>query len=250
LIDEVGRVAEGKALDLTQAAAVEGFATEITGATEFSAASDADVIVLADRIGAGEWNGDDGLLVLKRLTRLVPGAVVICAGVSQRELIERGVGELHVARDRLFGSAPEALASAARAAVALAVNGSPKDVALSVLGVPPAHVVIPWDDVSVSGLALTTLVDGPGRRRLANRVTALWPPGPNALAAATWKAIEAMDGRARSFLSCFVAGDNAAGLRFRTAAWPVRLGVSGIESVAAPSLSAVERVALDNAMML
>ena len=94
--------------------------------------------MLADRVGGGEWQGDDGLLLLKRLSQMARGRDCRCAGAAQRELVDRGVRELRFARARLFGSAPEALAGGARALVALAVNGSPRDVALSVLGVPPA----------------------------------------------------------------------------------------------------------------
>ena len=36
LIDDRGRVAEGKALDLVQAAPVEAFATQVSGSTEIS----------------------------------------------------------------------------------------------------------------------------------------------------------------------------------------------------------------------
>jgi malate dehydrogenase len=250
LIDEKGRVAEGKALDIAQAAPVEGFATRLSGATDVSTGAGASVIVIADRAGAGEWQGEEALQLVQRLARSSPGAVLLCAGAAQRELIDAGVRELRVARTRLFGSAPEALAAGARALVALAANGSPRDVALSVLGVPPAHTVIPWEDATLAGFALTRLVDEPSRRRLAARVAALWPPGPYALATAATMVIEAMAGRSRRIASCFVAPDMSAGRRARTGALPVRLGPAGIADVVAPSLSVVERVALDNAMMI
>ena len=51
-------------------------------------------------------------------------------------------------------------------------------------------------------------------------------------------------------MTCFVAPDDRAGVRTRTAALPVRLGPGGIVEVVMPVLSVVERVALDNAMML
>jgi malate dehydrogenase len=250
LIDESGRVAAGKALDIAQAAPVEGFATELSGSPDVSTAAGAAVVILADRIGGGEWAGDDGLLLLKRLAQTAPGAVILCAGASQRELVDRGVRELHFERARLFGSAPEALANGARALVALAVNGSPRDVALSVLGVPPAQTVIPWETATIAGFALTRLVDEPSRRRLAGRVAALWPSGPHALASAAAMVVEAMAGRARRIASCFVAPDTSAGTRTRTGAMPVRLGSTGIVDVVSPPLSVVERIALDNAMML
>ena len=250
LIDETGRVAAGKALDITQAAPVEGFATQLTGSTDLSMIAAADVIVIAERVAGGEWSGEDALMLLKRLTQTASRALILCAGASAREVVDRGVRELKIARDRLFGSAPEALAGGARALVALAVNGSPRDIALSVLGVPPARTVIPWTDATAAGFALTRLVDEPTRRRLNAKVQALWPPGPHALAAAAVKAIESIAGRQLQIVSCFVAPDRAEQERTRTAAVPVRLGGAGIAAVVLPPLTVVEQVQLDNALQI
>jgi malate dehydrogenase len=250
LIDDNGRVAEGKALDIAQAAPVERFATQVSASTDWATAAGASVIVIADRFGAGEWHGEELLQLIRQLSRSAPGAVLLCAGAGQREAIDRGVRELRVSRTRLFGSPPEALAGGARALVALAANGSPRDVSLSVLGVPPSHTVVPWQDATLAGFALTRVVDEPSRRRIAARVAALWPPGPYALATAAALVIEAIAGRTRRIASCFVAPDTSAGVQSRTAAMPVRLGPAGIVEVITPSLSAVERVMLDNAMQL
>jgi malate dehydrogenase len=250
LVDESGRVAAGKALDIAQAAPVEGFATQLTGTTDISTVGGATVVIVAERFTGGPWSTEDGLLLLKRLTQTAPRAAILCAGASYRELVERGVRELRIDRRRLFGSAPEALAAGARALVALAVNGSPREVALSVLGVPPSHTVIPWEDATIGGFALNRQMDEPSRRRLAARIAALWPPGPYALASAAAAVVEAMAGRSRRVASCFVAPDTASGTRARTAALPVRFNAEGIASVLQPSLSVVERVALDNAMQV
>ncbi|OFW12404.1 MAG: hypothetical protein A3F69_03550 [Acidobacteria bacterium RIFCSPLOWO2_12_FULL_66_10] len=250
LIDETGRVAAGKALDITQAAPVEGFATELSGATDVAAAAGAAIVILADAVGGGEWQGASGLLLLKRIAQMAPRGVILCAGATQRELVDRGVRELHLNRSRLFGSAPEALVGGARAIVALAVNGSPRDVAVSVLGVPPAQIVIPWEDVTIAGFSITRRLDEPTRRRLGARVAALWPPGPYALASAAALVVEVMAGRTRRIASCFVAPDVSAGRRTRTAAMPVCLSASGVVEVVLPPLSAIDRVALDSAIQL
>ncbi|HXI30805.1 MAG TPA: hypothetical protein VNG89_20345, partial [Vicinamibacterales bacterium] len=76
------------------------------------------------------------------------------------------------------------------------------------------------------------------------------PPGPYALATAAALVTEAIAGRTRRIASCFVAPDTSAGVRSRTAAMPVRLGPAGIVQVIAPSLSVVEKVALENAMQV
>src|SRR5438094_5153017 len=250
LIDESGGIAAGKALDITQSAPLEQFAARVSGATDISTAAGAAVIVLADRVGGGDWQGEDALALLKRLNQLRPGALLLGAEPSHRELIERGVREIHIARGRLLGSAPEALAAALRALIALEIDGSPQDVALSIAGVPPSQIVVAWDDVTIGGFAATRVLDEPTRRRLAARLPSLWPPGPYALASAAAKVIEALLGRSRRLATCFVAPDDAAGVRMRTAALPVRLDSMGMAEVVLPTLSVHDRVALDNAMML
>jgi malate dehydrogenase len=259
LLDDGGRVAEGKALDIAQAAAVEGFSTIVTASAGLSPAAGAGVVIIADRCslpanhaspGNAEWQGDEGLTLLRQLNAIAPRALFVCAGASQRELVERSVRELHIPRMRIVGSASEALVAAATAMVALETDVSPRDVALSILGIPPNHIVIGWEDATIAGFALSTLVTEPVRRQLGRRIGALWPVGPYALASAVGKVVDALSGHSRRPITCFVAPDDQAGVRMRAAALPVRLGAAGIAEVMTPTLSAVERVALDNAMML
>ena len=250
LVDESGNVAAGKALDIAQAAPVESFATQIAGTTDLATVAGSSVVIVAERFAQGPWSTDEGLLLLKRLVQTAPRAVFLCAGASYRELVERGVRELRVDRRRLFGSAPEALAAGARALVALSANSSPRDVAVSVLGVPPSHTVIPWQDATIGGFALTRQLDEPSRRTLAARIARLWPPGPYALASAAAAIVEAMAGRSRRTACCFVVPEIGSGTRARAASLPVRVNATGIAEIIQPSLSVVEQVALDNAMML
>ena len=250
LVDEAGRIAAGKALDIAQAAPVEGFATQLSAAADPAVVAGADVIVLADAAKGGEWQGDAGLQLLKRAAASAPRAVIVCAGASAREIIQRGITELKLRPHRVVGTAPDALAAGVRALVALHVNGSPRDVALSVLGTPPEHAVIAWEEATIGGFALTRQLDEPTRRRIAAQVRPMWPPGPHALAAAAVKAIAAIDGRARHLVSCFVGPDTASGTRTRATALPVRFDAFGVAAVVMPQLSAVERVALENAMAL
>ena len=58
IIDDAGGVAAGKALDITQAAPLERFATRVSGSTDLSIAAGCGIVVLADRAGRGEWDGD------------------------------------------------------------------------------------------------------------------------------------------------------------------------------------------------
>jgi malate dehydrogenase len=250
LVDDAGQVAAGKALDIMQAAPVEGFATRVSGHADLAAPPSGRIIVLADRVRGGEWQGDEALLLLKRMRSGAERSVLIAAGAYQREVVERGVRELGYTRERLVGTAPEALAGALRAIVAVEVDGSPRDVGLTILGVPPDQVVVPWDEATIGGFAATSVLDEAARRRIASRLARLWPPGPIALAAAARKAIQSVLGASRQSISAFVAPDDSMGRRFRTAALPVRLGSGGVMQVENVALSVHDRTALENAIAL
>src|SRR5262249_47918298 len=154
-----------------------------------------------------------------------------------RRLVELAVRDLHIDRHRILGTAPEALASAVRSLVALEIDGSSSDVSLSLLGVPPAHVVVPWEEATVGGLAFMRVLDEPRRRRRAARVATPWPPGHQTLAAAAVQAAECVAGRSLRILSCFVGPDDSGGMRTRAAAVPVRLSRDGIAAIVVPSLN-------------
>jgi len=249
LIDESPGVAQGKALDIAQSAGLGGFATIVTGGTELAAAGTASIVVLADCAARGEWKGDEALALLRRLPTGRSRAV-LCAGAEQREVVERGVREEGLRRGLLFGSAPEALAAAIRSAIAEETKSSASEVALTVLGIPPDRIVVPWEEATIGGVAVTRVLEGPARRALAQRVPKLWPPGPYALGAAAAKAIEAMSGRSRAIVACFVAPDDRMGRKSRTSAVPVHLDAGGVVDTQLPELAAHDRIALDNAVML
>jgi malate/lactate dehydrogenase len=252
LIDPTAHIAAGKALDILQSASIDPFATIVSGDPDITRAAGAGVIVLADRAGGGEWQGDDGLQLLAQLARIAAASVVVCAGAEQRELIDRAVRDRLYPRARLFGSAPEALAAAVRAIVALETNGAPAEVALAVMGVPPAHTVIPWEEATIGGFVATGVLDEPSRRRVVARTAALWPPGPCALAAAAVEVVSSVLGYSRRTMSCFVSPEVPAGSgrRVRAAALPVCLGIGGITRINLPALSPHLQVTLDSAMLL
>ena len=100
LVDDAGQIAAGKALDIMQAAPIESFATRVSGAHDLVAAAGSMVFVLADRAGAGEWQGDEGLTLLGRILEHGRVADRAVRRASHRELVERGVRELGLSRRR------------------------------------------------------------------------------------------------------------------------------------------------------
>ena len=191
-----GRVAAGKALDIAQAAPIEGFATELAGANDVSTAAGAAIVVLADRAGGGEWQGEDGLTAAEAADadRVGRGHRVRRRGTARAGRARRPRAALR-ARAAVRLGAGSARRRRARARRAGASTGRRATWRCRCSACRRDHTVIPWADATIGGFALTRLLDEPSRRRLAARVAALWPPGPYALAAAAAMA-DRGDGRA------------------------------------------------------
>ena len=249
LIDEAAELAAGKALDIQQAGPLERSATRLSSAGDVTAAAGASAIVIADAacLPPQDQPNDRDLALLRRLAALAGETVVILAGASHREVMQRGLEELRLPAGRVIGSAPEALAAALRALAALEADASPANVALSVLGRPPDRIVVPWNEATIAGHALVDVLRAPQLLRLRQRLPALWPPGPYALASAAARIAEAVVLGSRRLFSCFAAIDRGSGARGSLCMWTVALGTSGLERIVMPSLSARDQVLVDGA---
>lgn len=248
LIDPVQGVAGGKALDIQQSAAIERFGTRVTAHGGLDAAAGADATVLADG-AAGAGGIEPDLETLRRLFRYNRRAVIICAGVAHRRVVERAVAELAIPRRQVIGAAPAALQSALRAIVGVELRCPPRDVSLAVLGRPPEHLVIPWSEATVRGFALSRLLDAPALARLQAQARLVWPPGPYTLASATARLCESAIGQSGpSGLTCYAVLDGELGARKCAAAVTVELDAGGVTRIVEPSLNGQERVRLETAL--
>jgi malate dehydrogenase len=242
LIDPEESVARGKALDIYQSGPIEGFSTTLTAYSTNHAAVGADVIVMADAVSGAEHAGEAGLSIIRQLHAAGSSAPIVFAGVSQRELMMRSIVEIRVPPACVVGSAPMALASTMRALSAVVLDASAVDISLNVVGVPPRDVVIAWQEASISGQPLTSVMAPHDIASLSARVSSVWPPGPYALASAAARVTEGVALGSRRQFSCFV--DIGRG---RITAMPVELRRGGIKRIIEPSLTTQERTALDNA---
>lgn len=244
VVDDLGHVAVGKALDIAQSAPVDSYSTALSGTNEVAAVVGAAVVVFADRFGppASDWQDEAGLALLKRVAGLNQGAPLVCAGTSQWSLVERGVNELGLARARLFGSAPEALRSAVVTLTALESGSAPSDISLSVLGRPPQQVIVPWDEASIAGRLATHVLSAAQLARLDARIARLWPPGPYTLAGAAARIIQTAVTRGPRVHIAQVAVTRDEGTPGRSVMMPVALQPSGIERMVEPALSTRDHV--------
>lgn len=247
LVDDVA--AAGKALDIQQSGPIDLFHTTLDGTADLAAVIRADVCVVADRMGAptGEWTGDAGLQLVRRLTELCAQAPFVFAGAKAPELMRQAAIELHVPRSRMLGSAPAALASAARAIAALEAGCSAADVALNVVGTPNAFV-IPWSQASIAGFAATAVLSQAELARVEARVARLWPTGPETLGVVAARLVEGMLEGSRRTFPAFTVLDGEFGVRQAVAALPVLVSRKGLGEVRLPPLTGREQVQLESAL--
>ena len=247
LIDEQGSVAQGKALDIQQSGAVDGFTTMLSGASSIGAVAGAEAIVIADAAaGDAEHSGEAGLALVKKIAALDLRAPMLFAGNAQRWLMARAAAELHVPRARLIGSAPAALESAVRALAAVEADGSPAEMHLRIVGVPPHGAVIAWEEATASGQPISSIVPPHRLAAISACLPRLWPLGPFALASAAARVAEAAALGSRRRYSCFVCVGEAE-MPAAVLAMPCEIGRTGVARVLRPSLTRQEQTLLDNA---
>lgn len=249
VIDAAVNAAAGKALDIQQAGAISGTHARLEATDDESRAVGCAAYVIADRFGPGspEWQGEEGLALIRRLATSSADAPVVFAGTRQADLIRTSSQEARMPARRLLGSASDALASAVTAIVAMEARCSPAEVSVAVLGSPPAFVV-PWSDASIGGYSLERVMSHVQLRRVEARVARLWPPGPYALGAAAARIVEAMLHDSRRSHNVLTVLDGEFGVRDRVGTVPALLAAHGIAHTHVPALNTRERVQLDIAL--
>jgi malate dehydrogenase len=247
IVDAAGGVAAGKALDIQQMGAVQGFHTRLDGTDDPTRVAGSDVCVVADRFGrtSTEWQGEDASGMIARLP--AGDAPLVFAGAMQAELLARAVREGGVRRARAIGSAPEAFRSAVTGIVALEARCSPADILLTVLGTP-RRFVIPWSEASIGGYALERVLSPPQIARLEARAARLWPVGAYALGAAAARVAGAALAGSRRTVSVLTMLTGEFAVKDRPGTLPALLGPRGIVHTRVPALNSRERVLLDTAL--
>jgi malate dehydrogenase len=250
LLDDARAVAAGKALDIQQSGAIEGFHTRLEGTDDTARVVGCSVCVIADRSGPAseEWQGDHGLEMLRRLSPYTGDVPIVFAGALQASLLLAAARDAGLRRERLIGSASDALASAITAIVAMEARCSPGEVILTVLGTPPSGFVVPWSEASIGGYALERVLTQVQLGRIEARAARLWPPGPFTLGLAAARVVEAVIRSSRRAHSVLTVLGGEFGVRGRVGALPVLLSASGVVHVRVPTLNTRERVRLETAL--
>lgn len=247
LIDDAATVAAGKALDIRQSGPIDGYDTRLSGTGDVLAAVGTDVIVIADAHAEGEWAGDRGLALVRRLVAAGATAPFVFAGTNQTWLMEAVVRELRMPPDQVVGSAAAVMTGAARALAGRECDGSGADVSVTVCGRPPA-VVAAWSSATIGGSLLTDRVPPHRLRALSQQLASQWPPRPYAIGAATAPIVEGLLNGTRRDTPGVAILDGEFGQRGIACLLPLALGTGRIQARIIPSLSAQERTDVLNSL--
>ena len=184
------------------------------------------------------------MALVGRVARLTTSPLVF-AGAGHHVLMTLAIRELKLPAPRLVGSSPVAAAAAARAMMAPALEASPVDVAIPILGLPP-NWVLAWDRASSPGAPVG--MPPHAAARVEQVLAAGWPPGTYSLASAATAVVRAILTGSRRRYCCFQATPFGS-IQPVVFAAPVTLGPSGIATVAVPELTPRQRVGLESTVL-
>jgi len=244
LVDSDEGRARGKALDLAQSGPVEGYDTAIEGRGAPLTGDPFDAVVVADPSELLDASADAARIYGRGLVGLVGKGLLIVAGRFGPTIVEAAT-EKQLPRERVLGTAPLAWAGALRRGLAEELRTRAAEVSLTLLGLPPAHLILPQGAATIGGAAVDAVSPVASRRALERvRRRRL---GPVALATAAAHVLAVLAARSRARLPVFVRLDGEYGHRGIALGTPVLMGAGRIESVVEMTLDPVDRVALDTA---
>lgn len=246
LVDaDVGK-AKGKALDIAQSGPVDRFDVTIEGFPSPEAAPAAECWVIADPPDLAGPGGDKRAADLARAMAGVVGHGMLVVAPAQNgpALVEAAAQRLP-SSDRVVGSAPVAFAAALRRSLAVELGIEPSAVQAVLIGLPPAHALVPYGTALAGGVPVDRLSAVATRRALeALRSRVL---GPVALAHAAAQVLAALFNERPSVLPVFALLTGQYGHRGVALAVPARLCGGRLDAVVEFALESVDRVALDTA---
>jgi malate dehydrogenase len=262
LVDIKEGLAEGKALDINQAAAVLGYEPNVNGSTSYEPTAGSDVVVITAGVPrTGEMSRDDLVTTNEKIVGSVTEQAVAQSPEAILIVVSNPLDAMcHVAKtvsgfpkERVFGQAGILDTARFRTFIARETGSSVKDVQAVVLGGHGDQMVSVVSATTVGGVPLTKLVSQARIDELVERTakgggevvkllgTSAWyAPG-----AAAAQMVDAIMLDEKRVLPCTAYLEGEYGIDGLYMGVPVKLGARGIEAIVELDLSDDERAALD-----
>lgn len=264
ILDIKEGLAEGKALDMTQTAALLGFDTKITGSTnDYSKTAGSDVVVITSGIPRKPGMTREELIgtnanIVKGVTENIlkhsPKAIIIVISNPMDTMTYLALTSSKLPKNRIIGMGGILDSARFKCYLSAALNCSPSDLNATVIGGHGDTTMIPliryatWNSVPVSQLlsedqqkqiVADTMVGGATLTKLIG--TSAWY-APGAAGAAL---VESIVRDEKKLFTCCVALDGEYGQKDICMGVPVVIGKNGFEKIVDYKLNAEEQAAFN-----
>jgi malate dehydrogenase len=262
LVDVVEGVPQGKGLDMLQSGPIEGYDVTITGANDYEATANSDVVVITAGLARKPGMSRDDLLfanydVVKSVTEQVvkhsPNAILVLVTNPLDAMCWTAYQVSKFPKHRVIGMAGVLDTARFRTFIAAELNVSFENVTAVVLGGHGDTMVPIVRLSSVSGIPLTELMDQPTLDRLVDRTrtggaeivkylktgSAYYAPS-----AAAVEMVESILKDKKKVLPCAALLEGEYGVHGLFVGVPVKLGRKGIEKIYEIKLTDEEKAML------
>ena len=262
LFDVVEGIPQGKALDLSQCASVEGFDAKITGSNDYADIAGADVIIVTAGVARKPGMSRDDLLntnykimsdVVSKVTANSPNCIIIVVSNPLDAMAQAAFHQAKFPRERVIGMAGVLDSARFRTFIAQELNVSVENVTAFVLG-GHGDTMVPLSRYStVAGIPITELIAPARLEELVQRTrdggaeivkylktgSAFYAPS-----AAAVEMVEAILKDKKKILPCAAYLQGEYGISGLFVGVPCKLGAKGLEQIIEIKLSADEQAAL------
>jgi malate dehydrogenase len=259
LVDILEGIPQGKALDLYEAAPIEGFDSRVIGTNSYEETKGSDVVVITSGVARKPGMSREDLLAINKkiiesvvgqVVEASPKAILIMVANPLDTMTYLAVKKSGLPKERVIGMAGILDTGRFKAFISMELGVSVEDIQSLLLGGHGDEMVPLPRYTTVSGIPLAQLLPKETIDRLVDRArkgggeivnllktgSAYYAPG-----AAAVQMVEAILKDKMRILPCCVYLDGEYGLKDICFGVPVKLGAAGVESIIQLDLTAEEK---------
>jgi len=261
LVDIVQGVPQGKALDLTESAPIEGYDCRLTGSNEYRETANSDLVVITAGIPRKPGMSRDDLLrtnygIVKGVTEQVvknsPNSILIVVSNPLDAMVQTAFRVSGLPKNRVIGMAGVLDSARFRAFLAMELKVSVENIHAFVLGGHGDTMVPLPRYATVSGIPVTELLPKETIDRLVQRTRDGGKEIVDLLNTSAWYApssaivemVDAILNDRKKILPCAAFLEGEYGINGLYVGVPAKLGEKGIEQIIEINLTLEERAAL------
>ena len=265
LIDIIEGLAEGKALDITEAAPVQLYDCEVVGTCDWEKTADSDIVIITSGLPRKPGMSRDDLLaknagivkdVSSKASKYSPDSIVIVVCNPLDAMVYAAAKTTGFARNRIIGMAGALDSARFSAFIAAELGVSVEEIKCVLMGGHGDDMVPLPRFTSVSGIPLTELLSEDKIDELIERtrkggievVNLLGYSAYYAPAAGAAKMAEAILKDKKTVMSCCAYCDSEYGVGEYFVGVPVILGKNGVEKVITLDLNKSEQAQLEKSV--